>query len=156
MKRFIQSFKDAFRGIYVTIKSERNIKVMIAGMLFMIVAGILVKIAAWEWAAIVLCFALVLSLELHNTAIEALGDAITLEQNEYVGHAKDAGSGSVLIASICAFLIGCITFLNNDTRPLLVDSIMKYNWIWAANLAVFLIIIAGAIEEDKRSHDDKK
>lgn len=42
--------------------------------------------------------AIVLIVELLNSAIEAVADAVTLENNELIGRAKDLGSAAVLLS----------------------------------------------------------
>ena len=54
--------------------------------------------------------------ELLNTAIEHLGDAVTLEQNENIRRAKDVGSTSVLAASAAALIIGATVFVPHLLR----------------------------------------
>ena len=61
-----------------------------------------------SWAVLVLTFCVVLGLEACNSAIEALGDAITTEQHPLIGLAKDVAAGAVLIPAIGAVLIGLL------------------------------------------------
>ena len=45
---------------------------------------------------------LVLIVELLNSALEAVADAVTLENNELIGRAKDLGSAAVLLSLLSA------------------------------------------------------
>ncbi|SMB91969.1 diacylglycerol kinase [Deinococcus hopiensis] len=58
-------------------------------------------------APIVLACALVLSVELLNTAVEAVVDLATPELHPLAKVAKDAAAGAVLLASLGALLVGC-------------------------------------------------
>ncbi|WP_291427079.1 diacylglycerol kinase family protein, partial [Deinococcus sp.] len=59
-------------------------------------------------APIMLCCTLVLSLEIVNTALEALTDLASPEIHPLAKVAKDAGAGAVLIASCGALLVGLV------------------------------------------------
>lgn len=52
--------------------------------------------------------ALVLSLELMNTALEAAVDLVTQEKHPLAKVAKDAGAGAVLVAAIISVIIGLV------------------------------------------------
>ena len=75
-----------------------------------VAGGVAVKLSTEEWRWIIAAIALVLIAELVNTAIEHLGDAVTLEHSEHIRRAKDIGSGAVLAAVIAAFAIGVSIF----------------------------------------------
>jgi diacylglycerol kinase len=57
------------------------------------------------------CFGLVISLEMINSAIENLVDLVSPEYNKLAGKAKDIAAGAVLVAAICAAIVGLIIFL---------------------------------------------
>lgn len=52
----------------------------------------------WQLWAMVFSVVLVLIIELLNSAIEALADALSLECNPLLGRAKDMGSAAVMLA----------------------------------------------------------
>ncbi len=56
-----------------------------------------------------LAIALVWITEALNTAIEQLGDAITVEREPRIGFAKDIAAGAVLVSAIAAAAIGALT-----------------------------------------------
>lgn len=60
-------------------------------------------------APILLCCALVLGLELLNSALEALTDLVSPQPHPLAKVAKDAGAGAVLLASIISVLVGLWT-----------------------------------------------
>ena len=64
-----------------------------------------------EWCICLLLFALVISLELVNTAVEAVVDLVTEERKPLAKIAKDTAAGAVLFASLAAVIIGCIIFI---------------------------------------------
>ena len=74
------------------------------------------KLSRDEWRWIILAIALVLGAELLNTAVEHLGDAVTLERNDHIRRAKDMGSGAVLVAVLAALVIGVSVFAPHVLR----------------------------------------
>ena len=83
---------------------------------YVVLAGFVTGIGASEWCAVLLCIALVISLELVNTALERLGDRVTGERDALIGLAKDCAAGAVLTASIVSAIVGALVFFGND-RP---------------------------------------
>lgn len=110
-KNLLHSFKYAFTGIYSSVKKERNIKIHTSIMLLVIIMGVLLKINYHEWLTCLVLFALVLSSELINTAIEITLNLITTEINPQVKLAKDISAGAVLINAIFSAIIGLIIFI---------------------------------------------
>ena len=110
-KNLLHSFKYAFTGIYSSVKKERNLKIHISIMLLVIIMGVLLKINYHEWLTCLVLFALVLSSELINTAIEITLNLITTEINPQVKLAKDISAGAVLINAIFSAIIGLIIFI---------------------------------------------
>lgn len=110
-KNLIDSFKHAFEGIRVAIKSERNLQIHIVIMFLVIIIGIILKISVVEWFVCLLLFGGVISLEMINTAIETTVDLITMEKNSKAKLAKDASAGAVLVMAIVSVIIGLIIFV---------------------------------------------
>jgi diacylglycerol kinase (ATP) len=73
------------------------------------VSSILLGISAADWRWIVLAITLVWLAEAFNTAIEQLGDAITVEREARIGYAKDIAAGAVLASALAAAAIGALT-----------------------------------------------
>ncbi len=106
-----RSFGYAFAGIFNTIRTERNIKIHLLAAALVTLFGVLLRISVTEWFICLLLFALVISLELVNTSVEACVDLVTLEKQPLAKKAKDAAAGAVLFAAIIAAIIGCVIFL---------------------------------------------
>lgn len=111
VKGLRNSFKYAFKGIYSTFKSERNMKIHVSIMLMVIFCGILFRISLLEWFLCIILFGLVLSAECFNTSIETVIDMVMPDQNEMAGRAKDIAAGGVLVLAIVAFIIGLFIFV---------------------------------------------
>ena len=110
-KPITESFGYAFEGILTGIRNERNMKIHCVAIIFVTLAGTLFQITATQWCICLLLFALVISLELVNTAVEAVVDLVTEERKPLAKIAKDTAAGAVLFASLAAVIIGCIIFI---------------------------------------------
>jgi diacylglycerol kinase len=110
MKDFLKSFGYALHGIWSGIRDQRNLKFQLAVAVLVVGAGFYLSITALEWCVILLCIALVIGLELVNTAVENLVDLVTLERNQLAGKIKDIAAGAVLFASVISLIIGLIVF----------------------------------------------
>ncbi len=107
----LKSFKPAFHGIGTLLKYEHNSRIHLFILVMVIVAGILFKISAADWLAIILVSGLVFASECFNTAIECLSDMITGELNENIRRAKDVAAAGVLIAAAVSVITGFIIFI---------------------------------------------
>lgn len=106
------SFKHAFNGVSYAFKTQPNFKVHTFIYLLVIYLAYYFKISYIEVLIIFLISALVFSLEMINTALEALSDQVSGgEWMDLIKVAKDCGSGAVLIASFFAVVIGLVIFL---------------------------------------------
>ena len=110
-KKLRNSFKYAFEGIKEAWSTEQNLKIHFIIMLVVIIAGFILKISMIEWIVCLLLFALVISLELINTAIETTVDIAMPEINEKAKYAKDIAAGAVLFSAIISVIVGLIIFL---------------------------------------------
>ena len=110
-KKVRNSFKYAFQGIEEAWKTEQNLKIHFMIMTLVIIAGFIFKISLIEWMVCLLLFAIVISLELINTAIETTVDIAMPEINEKAKYAKDIAAGAVLFSAMISVIIGLIIFL---------------------------------------------
>lgn len=106
----IRSFKYAFKGIWLMIRSQHNAWIHAVITCVVGVAGFLFKITSSEWCWIILAIAAVWTAEALNTAFEFLADVTTKEFHPVVEQSKDVAAGAVLITALAAALIGAIIF----------------------------------------------
>ena len=111
MKRVIKSFAFAFSGLKDSLVHEKNFQIQYVIALLVAGAGIYFSLSATEWMIILICFAVVLSFEIINSAIEKLCDLVCPEINPVIRKVKDMCAGSVLFSAIISFIIGSIIFL---------------------------------------------
>ena len=106
----MKSFVYAFAGIASAVCGERNMRIHLVAAFAAVSLGTWLGLSAGEWVAVVICCALVMSLECLNTAIEAAVDLASPEIHPLAKKAKDCAAGAVLIAAIGSAIVGCIIF----------------------------------------------
>lgn len=106
----MRSFKYAFAGLWVMIKSQQNAWVHACATVAVIVAGLVSGVSSAEWCWLVLAIMAVWTAEAFNTAFEFLADVASPEFHPLVKHAKDVAAGAVLVAAIGAAVIGAFVF----------------------------------------------
>jgi diacylglycerol kinase (ATP) len=105
-----RSFRFAFRGIGMMLRSEINARIHALATVIVVAAGFGFGIDRAEWLAVILAITAVWSAEAFNTAIEALCDAVSQEERPQIGRAKDLAAGAVLLSAIGAAVIAAIVF----------------------------------------------
>ncbi len=113
MKRIVRSMGFALSGLQHAVRVERNIKQFLVCLVAYVGLGIYLQFWALEWAVVALTSAVFLIVELLNTAIERLGDAIDdVEKARKGGHfhlgikqAKDIAAGASFITLLVVVCI---------------------------------------------------
>ena len=109
---FLKSFGNAARGIAVAVRNERNFRVHICMMIYVIIFSVIGKVPVGDFRNFFLCFGAVFSAELINTAIEKLCDEVTEERKESIRNIKDISAGAVLVAAVFSAVLGLCVFLS--------------------------------------------
>ena len=101
-RSFWQSLGFAIAGVRHAFRSQRNLRIhgVIAGVV--IIAALVLRISRAEWAVVVSLIALVIGLELLNTAIEALVDLSSPTSHPLAKIAKDTAAGAILLVALAA------------------------------------------------------
>lgn len=110
-QRLRGSFGYAFRGLKTFFLETPNALIHIVATIAVVAAAIILEVTKVEWAILILCMMVVLSLEACNTALEKLADRVSKEFSPLIRDAKDIAAGAVLIAAIGAAIVGLIIFL---------------------------------------------
>jgi diacylglycerol kinase (ATP) len=105
------SFRWAFRGLGLCFRSQENMRLHFVATLLVAGLGLWLRLAGWEWCAVIGAFALVWTAEIFNTAIEALVDLLSPERRPLAGTVKDLAAGAVLAAALGAVAIGAVIFV---------------------------------------------
>lgn len=111
IKKSLQSFKYAGRGLLLLVKTENNARIHLVCSLFALALGFICQLTRFEWIWIILAIAVVWIAEAFNTALEVLTDFVSPNFDARAGKVKDLAAGGVLVAAIMAALIGIFIFL---------------------------------------------
>ena len=106
----LESFGHAWRGLRV-LMGQPNAKIHMVVALGVVVLGVALDVAAWEWCVLSLAMALVLGAEALNTGIELAVDLAQPEWHEWARNAKDVSAAGVLICTLGAVSAGCWVFV---------------------------------------------
>lgn len=109
--KFLHSLNYAFCGMKYFFLYERNGSMQLVVTIVVLTLAVGLKINTTEWLFVLLCVALVLCLEMMNTAIETLCDAVQEEIHPQIKIVKDVAAGAVLFSSIIAVIVACFIFL---------------------------------------------
>jgi diacylglycerol kinase len=109
--KLIKSFEYAWAGIRSCFKSEPNFRIHLVAAIVVILFSLLLNISATEWIAVVFCIALVLTMEMINTAIEKLCDVVHKEPHPVIKKVKDIAAGAVLLSAVFSLITAAIIFL---------------------------------------------
>lgn len=107
---FLESFGYALAGIRAVVVRERNIKVMLGVAALAVALGLLLRIDALSWVAVVCMIGMVLAGEMLNTAVEAVVDLASPDVHPLAKLAKDAAAGAMLLLSCAAAVGGLIVY----------------------------------------------
>jgi diacylglycerol kinase (ATP) len=108
MQRLIHSFRYAFAGIGYLFRTQPNARIQLGITLVVVGAGLWVGLPARDWAVIALAVGLVFTAEAFNTALEAVVDLASPEQQELARVAKDVGAAAVTLAALAAVVVGVL------------------------------------------------
>lgn len=107
----MKSFAYAARGFRYALRGEQNFQLEMLAAAVAIFGMYAFDVSSGERVALVLSIAVVLSLELVNTAVERMMDMLKPRVHPYVRVIKDVMAAAVLVASLGALAIGLIIFL---------------------------------------------
>lgn len=145
MKREIKSlgksFKNAARGLCAVTRHERNFRIHICMLLYVVFFSVIGSVDKDDAARFVLCFGIMLAAELINTAFELLCDEVTEEYSERIRDIKDIAAGAVLVSAIACAVVGLMTFLSPEVFMHVMRCFAEKPWL----LAVFVISVPLAV-----------
>ena len=112
MIKLLLSFKYAFQGFFFCVRTCRNYRIhTVAAALVLFVNSFFDRTPA-ETALIMLTIALVLTAEAFNCSLEQISDAVTVEREIHIQHAKDAAAAAVLSIALFSVAIAAVMFSN--------------------------------------------
>jgi diacylglycerol kinase len=105
-----KSFSYALEGIKEAFQKEPNLRVHFLIAFFVVVSAFLLGFNRIEWILLIMMIFFVLTLELLNTAMEAIVDLIAPEIKAQAKVAKDVSAAIVLFAALLSVIVGVFLF----------------------------------------------
>jgi diacylglycerol kinase len=107
--KIVASARYALRGLRFLLE-ERNARLLLAGTLVTIAAGVYYELEPLEWCAVIFAITSLWIAEGLNSALERLTDLVSPGFHPLAGRAKDIAAAAVLVALVGAVSIGVIIF----------------------------------------------
>ena len=105
LKRILFSIKYSIDGLVYAYANEKSL--LLHGVLstVLIILGLFFHISRTKWILILITLAVILAIELVNTAIEAVVDMYTTKFNPLAKIAKDCGSAATFVLVVVGTII---------------------------------------------------
>jgi diacylglycerol kinase (ATP) len=107
-RNFIERLGFARAGLATAWRRERSFRTHLLFAVLAVVALVVLRPAPIWWALFAVVIAVVLALELVNSAIEAIIDLLHPERHEEIRAAKDMVAGAVLVISLAALVVALL------------------------------------------------
>ena len=105
-----RSFINAFRGIFLMLKTERNFQIELAAFFINLFLIFYFKLSTIDTVLILIASLAVLSAEIFNTAIERICDIIQPDFDKRIGFIKDIAAGAVVLMAAAAVIVGIFVY----------------------------------------------
>jgi len=102
--------KYSLEGLSTLWRSEKSFRIHIMISIFVLLAAFFMNLGIWKIVIILLVIALIVCLEIINSAIERMVDIFAPKTHGLAKEIKDILAGMVLIASIIAAIVGLLVF----------------------------------------------
>jgi len=111
-KALLSRMSYALAGLRYAFQQEKSLRfhAMATGLVILLL--LLLQPAIYWWAIVVITVALVVAVEMLNTAIEGICDFVQPEHDEKIKHIKDVAAGAVLITSVAALIIALLLLID--------------------------------------------
>lgn len=110
-RRYIDSFRYAFKGVQTVFQEERNMRTHVAAGVAVFVLGLFLPLSRSDWLWLFLASFLVIVMEIWNTTIENLVDLVTDEYHPLAKKVKDMAAAAVLMSTMFAVCTGLIVLI---------------------------------------------
>lgn len=106
----LRSFAYAINGLLKLVSTEHNAWIHAVATISVFGLAWQCGVSRVDWMILLVAVAMVWVSEALNTAVEYLANAVSLEFNPHIKHAKDIAAGAVLLAALCAIALGLLVF----------------------------------------------
>ncbi len=149
LRKLSASFRAAFNGIGLAVKNERNFRIHICFIFYVLIFACLGSVPADRCAILVLCFGIVTAAELVNSAIELLGDTVTDRFDMALRAIKDMASGAVLMSALCSAVAGLVIFLAPDVLSKVFERLLAMPYIAGAIVLSLPVAVLFVVRRSK-------
>ncbi len=110
IRLFCRSLRHALRGVFEVMRAEQSfrLQLMLSGLV--IGCAVVFPLDTWERILVLLLCSAVLILEILNSILERLADAVQPRLSSMVREIKDMMAGAVFLAALTAALVGIVIF----------------------------------------------
>lgn len=105
-----RSFQNAFRGLFLMIKSERNFQLELLAFVLNIFLIFYLKLSSIDTILVLIVSFGVLSAEIFNTVTEKICDIINPDFDKRIGFIKDISAGAVILLAILSVIVGILVY----------------------------------------------
>ncbi|MDR6462889.1 diacylglycerol kinase family protein [Chryseobacterium sediminis] len=105
-----KSFLNAFRGVFMMIKTERNFQIELLALFINLFLIFYFRLNNTDAALVLIASFAVLSAEIFNTAIEKICDVIQPDFDKRIGFIKDIAAGAVVLTAIASVIVGVLVY----------------------------------------------
>ncbi|MFY7846093.1 diacylglycerol kinase family protein [Chryseobacterium gambrini] len=105
-----KSLRNAFRGVFLMMKHERNFQLEFAAFLVNLFLIFYLKLSSTDTILILMVSFGVLTTEILNTAIEKICDFIHPDFDKRIGFIKDISAGAVVLMAILSVIVGVMVY----------------------------------------------
>ncbi len=105
-----KSLRNAFRGVFLMMKHERNFQLEFAAFLINLFLIFYLNLTSTDTILILMVSFGVLATEILNTAIEKICDFIHPDFDHKIGFIKDISAGAVVLMAILSVIVGIMVY----------------------------------------------
>lgn len=136
IREFFKSFKCAFSGISFCIRNERNFRIHLVALFYIMVFAFLFEMPEIKHIILLIILTAVIVSEMLNTSVEELVNIVKPGYDQLARVAKDVAAGAVLACSLSAGVVTVVFFWD-------LDRWLKIIKIFAGNpLLIVLLVIS--------------
>ncbi|WP_428069251.1 diacylglycerol kinase family protein [Chryseobacterium gambrini] len=105
-----KSLRNAFRGVFLMMKYERNFQLEFAAFLVNVFLIFYLNLSSTDTILILMVSFGVLATEILNTAIEKICDFVQPDFDKRIGFIKDISAGAVVLMAILSVIVGIMVY----------------------------------------------
>jgi diacylglycerol kinase len=107
-RTFFRSLRHALRGLKELFVTEQSFRIQVLASLLVGFLLVTLPLETWQRILLLLLCAAVLILEIINSIIERVADAVQPRLSPMVKDVKDMMAGAVLLMALTAFVVGIV------------------------------------------------